>query len=71
MHAFFRKDDRVDVVYHVLVPVPWLQAGVENVAVGPCPPPQAVRRRLWVSSTGSLCRQIVLCLEKHLAWDPA
>ena len=52
MHAFFRKDDRVDVVYHVLAPVPWLQAGVENVAVGPCPPPQAVRRRPWVSSTG-------------------
>ena len=24
MHAFFRKDDRVDVLYHVLVPVPWL-----------------------------------------------
>ena len=22
------------------------------MAVGPCPPPQAVRRRLWVSSTG-------------------
>lgn len=52
MHAFFRKDDKVDVVNQVLVPVPWLQAGVENVAVGPCSPPQAVRRRLWVSSPG-------------------
>lgn len=33
MHAFFRKDDRVDVVYHVPLGAQPTQAGVENLAV--------------------------------------